>query len=613
MHSVTAHVHTASQERFLDILKNTRRNIFLTGAAGTGKSFVLKEAKQWLSTQDLKHIVVAFTGAAAYDSGGRTIHSTFAPMPLAPTKERRFTRLPASIEDTVFGVFTTKDTCPTLKIGEATEKWIAIDTLFIEEVSMVDVGLFSVIDACLKRARGNNASFGGIRLIVVGDFLQLRPISPTPGTPSASLGMYAFEPWTPPTSKEGHRGVTLTPWANAQLVYCPLRENVRQKDDTLLRDVCQQMRTGVRFAQWPERLRAALEELAKYGSFEDLVAHRPQFETATRIYWANDKRNLYNNQRNNALESATIMRIKPTIWMNHLSGPRPTAEECDMAMQEVTDFLEASDVSSKWPFNVYVGTKLMVIRNRADIPEHFNGKMGSAVRRSFKRLADDTTVERLVMSTGTGELEVPAITDKVEYTYPRPTEDGRAPQDCCFEISFTYFPVTLAFALSYHKVQGKTLVDPIILMANTGMGRASGANMMYTGMTRATDIGNIAILCDKEMDDKKFRSGLDLLEHIFYTDKAALDFYRHIDAPTRPSAWPPRVGPHAHGRCAFCGGEARLLFRPCMHAIACKSCTRAARDASPGASLTCLACGSAVCEVLEMTPWDGGDSTMCNK
>jgi hypothetical protein len=162
----------------------------------------------------------------------------------------------------------------------------------------------------------------------------------------------------------------------------------------------------------------------------------------------------------------------------------------------------------------------------------------------------------------------------------------------------------LAYALTYHKMQGKTIETPMILMANTGMGNSSGANMAYTGITRATRIENIAILCDKAPSDRLFCAGNDLLSKIFYADRAALAFYDGLRTPTALSSWPAAAPGVAPGACVCCGGgvDAMLLFRPCMHAVACQACTATVRAENKGTRLSCVHCGAAVLEMLAIAP-----------
>ncbi|HAD34974.1 MAG TPA: helicase, partial [Chitinophagaceae bacterium] len=140
----------------LDLIQETNQSFFLTGKAGTGKSTFLKHIVETVSKN---FVVVAPTGIAAVNVGGVTIHSFFQ-FPLRPL-------LP---DDEGIKVF--------WKNSEKRKVISAMDTLIIDEISMVRADLIDGIDFSLRKNGGNpNLPFGGKQVVLVGDIFQLEPVT----------------------------------------------------------------------------------------------------------------------------------------------------------------------------------------------------------------------------------------------------------------------------------------------------------------------------------------------------------------------------------------------------------------------------------------------------
>ena len=142
--------HNPEQMQAFQIVHDTNASFFLTGRAGTGKTTFLHYIKE---NVDKQFIVVAPTGIAAIVAGGVTIHSMFG-MPLTPiTKDTQF------------------------QINEG--KWQVlkrVDTIIIDEISMVRCDIIDGIDTVLRTAMKNDLPFGGKQIIFAGDLYQLEPV-----------------------------------------------------------------------------------------------------------------------------------------------------------------------------------------------------------------------------------------------------------------------------------------------------------------------------------------------------------------------------------------------------------------------------------------------------
>ena len=145
----------------LQIIQYTRRSLFLTGMAGTGKStFVLYIAAHTKK----KHVILAPTGIAAINAGGSTLHSFFK-IPFHPL-------LP---NDSMFSVRNIRNT---LKYNSEKIKIIReVELIIIDEISMVRADIIDFIDKVLRiYSRNMREPFGGKQLLLVGDIYQLEPV-----------------------------------------------------------------------------------------------------------------------------------------------------------------------------------------------------------------------------------------------------------------------------------------------------------------------------------------------------------------------------------------------------------------------------------------------------
>ena len=148
---------TSEQQSVLSLCQQGY-NVFLTGQAGTGKTFLLKEIIQHLQVQHgvAQVGITATTGKAALPLSGLTIHSFFS---IGLGKQSAYKLL-----DLLFS----RD--------DITKKIKDLKVLIIDEVSMLDADLFEKLEFLCRHIRGNSHPFGGIQLILCGDFFQLPPV-----------------------------------------------------------------------------------------------------------------------------------------------------------------------------------------------------------------------------------------------------------------------------------------------------------------------------------------------------------------------------------------------------------------------------------------------------
>ena len=161
-----------TQQEALDILK-MGFHVYLTGEAGTGKTYVLNQYIEWLRKNKMEAAVTASTGIAATHLDGTTIHSWSG-----------------------IGVRDKIDDYDLERMEEKKPLWNRLNdsgVLIIDEISMLSGEFFEMCDLVLRHIRRNSAPFGGMQVVCSGDFFQLPPVQREGNT-----YRYAFESeaWT---------------------------------------------------------------------------------------------------------------------------------------------------------------------------------------------------------------------------------------------------------------------------------------------------------------------------------------------------------------------------------------------------------------------------------
>ena len=182
-----------TQKEALDILK-TGANVFLTGEPGAGKTHVIREYVQYLKSHAVEPAITASTGIAATHIHGTTIHSWSG----------------IGIKDTI-----SEYELEALGEKEYLVKRIKNTTvLIIDEISMLSSSTLSNVEKVCRSIRGVEEPFGGLQVVLVGDFFQLPPIS-------------RF-------NMESQFAYQSSAWKALSLVVCYLTEQHRQEDGELL-------------------------------------------------------------------------------------------------------------------------------------------------------------------------------------------------------------------------------------------------------------------------------------------------------------------------------------------------------------------------------------------
>jgi ATP-dependent DNA helicase PIF1 len=215
------------QTKVLDAVKQ-RRNVFLTGPAGCGKSYVIAEICKWAQGMRMMYGVTATTGSASFLIHGQTLHS-------------------------FLGVGLAESSADILALMvESKKKWLYkklqhLQLLIVDEISMASDVFLDKISRFLTLVRMNELPFGGVQVVLSGDFMQLPPVS----------GDFCF------LAKE---------WRRARLDIHVLTQNMRQMNDLDFQDILSRARWGT----------LTLEDISKLAALKD--TEFPSHILPTRLY-----------------------------------------------------------------------------------------------------------------------------------------------------------------------------------------------------------------------------------------------------------------------------------------------------------------------------------------
>lgn len=354
-------------------IEKTRDHIFVTGRAGTGKSTLL-EHLAWNTEKQV--VICAPTGVAALNVGGQTIHSLFR-LPIGVIADHK-------IEQN----------------ADVRKLLNTIDTLVIDEVSMVNADLLDAIDRALRQARQRKAEpFGGVQVVLFGDPYQLAPV---PG--DADERAYFTDQYRSMWFFDAKV------WNDADLRIYELTSIHRQHEEQF-----KFMLNAVRHGMVTAEIAGRLNETGARPAPDDAIT------LATR------------NDTVNAINARSLAR---------LPGRSLTAKA------EITGEFGGRAFPADEELQLKVGAHVMFLRNDVD-QRWVNGSVGTVTK-----IADTVFVE-----IDGEEHEVhPSIWEKYKYSYSASTKELK--RDIVAE--FQQFPLRLAWAVTIHKSQGKTYDRAIV-------------------------------------------------------------------------------------------------------------------------------------------------------
>ncbi|MEE1265751.1 MAG: DEAD/DEAH box helicase [Akkermansia sp.] len=407
-----------SQKKALSIVQNEpHRNLFIQGQAGTGKSTLIEHIKGVLEQQSQQYAVVAPSGIAAELIGGSTIHRLFK------LGAREY--YPLNVVDEY-------------QLYQEIVKYI--DTLIIDEASMLRADIFDTVDILCQKAKDNAAPFGGIRVILVGDLHQLPPV--------CNFKLDAAKKYIRETYH------TLEPfffdaacYAHGNFGFIELKKNHRQDGDNKFIHHLGIIRKGRE-----GNLQAALDYFNGYVIDGEIGEDVPVV-TATR-----ETANEINEQRLGSINSPEYKYLA-SISGSFYEGPEGENRIEDFHIPQI--------------LRLKLGARVMICKNEG---QYVNGSMGRVI-------GLDSGIITVRLDNGDRVELKQAIWTTEEYFL---NDEGKLALRTIG--TFKQFPLKLAYAITIHKSQGQTWDN--VCVDITG-GYAFAAGQVYVALSRVRTIEGV--------------------------------------------------------------------------------------------------------------------------
>eukprot|EP00980_Cylindrotheca_fusiformis_P010930 scaffold2499_cov125-Cylindrotheca_fusiformis.AAC.21 len=419
-------------------------NVFITGVAGTGKSLLLRRALAYFEQNynQRQYVAVGPTGPTAIALEGQTIHS-FAGIGIPH----------------IYSDF--------MKVKSKKKHWKELKVMVLDEASMVSGEFFDLLSDAVSEIRRDPRPFGGIQLVVCGDFLQLSPIAPRKPDIEQMVGaLQAKEGLDERDAREMlflNRGFCFQSynWQRAKFQVVELDQVFRQQNKQFV-DILQDIRKAHITPSTLEFLRSKCQRPLPPNEF----GIRP-----TILHSRNRDVSRDNLQELQKLEDETLIyESKDTIKRD--KGAPKWAENQLWKSQFFSNCIAEDMLQLK------VGAQVMLLKNEGPGPKQLvNGSRGKVV--GFRKPPRSKNKDEALLPGVDTYPVVQFVSGIKKIILPTTFESRIVGLGTCTRLAI---PLKLAWAITTHKAQGLTL-DYVI----ADLGEVFADGQAYVALSRASD------------------------------------------------------------------------------------------------------------------------------
>lgn len=413
--------------------------LFISGGAGTGKSYLIKIIKELIirKTRTNSVMLTSPTGCAAYGIGGKTLHSAFNLPVQHPKSKLMKNYLPLS----------------NAKRDHLQTVYLDLQYLIIDEISMVSDHIFHCIHHRLQEIKCAQQSgiFGNCSVITFGDFYQLQPVA----------AHYVFD-------QTNFSGISNL-WIK-NIVPFFLTTNVRQLEDPNYAALLNRVRTGEQTVQ----------DITILSQRTSVDCSKPPFINALRLYPTRKQCRQYNNTKLNELAASNSSEVTIIEAID-------TTTNNDMVPKNLVPTDDSECGGLPHTLSLVPGARVMLLRNIMTTEGLVNGAQGTIetiVWSQSKKMPsgvyikfDNPNVAKVLQTSDVNSVLIKPFTTKFF------GKEGT-------EIQRTQLPLLPSWAITIHKSQGMTVSHIIIDLGH----KCTKPGQAYVALSRVKSLTGLALI-----------------------------------------------------------------------------------------------------------------------